>query len=74
MAQAGYALQALLYLLALHRHLRHSQPAYEPSRHLGGAVLLFVRGLRPDFAPGCGQWWLRPEPRLLDELEDLFSP
>jgi exodeoxyribonuclease V beta subunit len=73
-AQAGYALQALLYLLALHRHLRHSQPAYEPSRHLGGAVLLFVRGLRPDFAPGCGQWWLRPEPRLLDELEDLFSP
>jgi exodeoxyribonuclease V beta subunit len=40
-----YELQAVLYLLALHRLLRQRLPGYAPQRHLGGALCVFWRGL-----------------------------
>ena len=45
MAEAHYPLQALLYSVALHRYLRWRQPDYDPARHLGGALYLFLRGM-----------------------------
>jgi exodeoxyribonuclease V beta subunit len=48
MRQAHYPLQALLYYVALHRFLRWRQPAYDPDRHLGGALYLFLRGMCGD--------------------------
>ena len=45
MAEAHYPLQALLYSVALHRYLRWRQPAYDPDRHLGGVLYLFLRGM-----------------------------
>jgi exodeoxyribonuclease V beta subunit len=45
MAAHHYPLQALLYLVALHRYLRWRLPGYDPRRHLGGAAYLFVRGM-----------------------------
>ncbi|MCP5185958.1 MAG: exodeoxyribonuclease V subunit beta [Pseudomonadales bacterium] len=41
----NYDLQYLIYLVALHRHLTFALPDYDPARHLGGAIYLFVRGL-----------------------------
>jgi exodeoxyribonuclease V beta subunit len=46
MASHHYTLQALIYTLALDRHLRHLLPGYDPAIHLGGARYLFVRGMR----------------------------
>ncbi|MCB4410597.1 UvrD-helicase domain-containing protein [Synechococcus sp. MU1611] len=40
-----YPLQAHLYLVALHRHLRWRLPDYAPERHLGGYVYCFLRGM-----------------------------
>ena len=40
-----YPLQAHLYLVALHRHLQWRLPGYEPERHLGGYVYVFLRGM-----------------------------
>ena len=40
-----YPLQAHLYLVALHRHLRWRLPGYEPEQHLGGYVYCFLRGM-----------------------------
>ena len=40
-----YPLQAHLYLVALHRHLRWRLPDYDPQRHLGGYVYCFLRGM-----------------------------
>ena len=40
-----YPLQAHLYLVALHRHLRWRLPGYTPERHLGGYVYVFLRGM-----------------------------
>jgi len=68
-AAHGYALQALLYLLALHRHLRNSLPGYAPAQHLGGAQLLFLRGL--DAAHG--QFTLPADAHLIAALDALFA-
>jgi exodeoxyribonuclease V beta subunit len=65
----GYALQALLYLLALHRHLRACLPGYVPEQHLGGAQLLFLRGLDA----GHGQFTLPADARLIAALDALFA-
>ncbi len=43
-----YPLQAHLYLVALHRFLRWRLPNYHPSRHLGGYVYVFLRGMPGD--------------------------
>ncbi len=40
-----YHLQANLYLVALHRFLNWRLKDYSPSRHLGGYVYVFLRGL-----------------------------
>ncbi|ODU10233.1 MAG: exodeoxyribonuclease V subunit beta [Rubrivivax sp. SCN 71-131] len=73
----GYGLQALLYALALHRHLQRRLRGYDAARDFGGAMLLFVRGLRPawrgaDGAP-CGVFALQPSAALLDDLSALFN-
>ena len=62
-----YELQAALYLLALHRLLRSRLgAAYDPDRHLGGAVYVFLRGWR---GPAAGCVHLRLDAQGLDELE-----
>jgi exodeoxyribonuclease V beta subunit len=48
MVEHHYPLQALLYLVALHRYLRWRLAGYEPETHLGGAAYLFVRGMAGD--------------------------
>jgi exodeoxyribonuclease V beta subunit len=45
MATAGYFLQALLYTLALHRHLKARLRGYDYDAHVGGYLYLFVRGM-----------------------------
>ncbi len=45
MLHSDYPLQALLYSVVLHRFLRWRQRDYHPSRHLGGVLYLFVRGM-----------------------------
>ena len=55
MLRAHYPLQALLYSVALHRFLRWRQPGYDPERHLGGVLYLFVRGMAgPDTPRSTG--------------------
>lgn len=78
MVRAHYPLQALVYLVALHRYLRWRLPAYDPARHLGGTGYLFMRGMigaaTPDTPTGrCGVMWWRPPPALVPELSDLFD-
>ena len=73
----GYTLQALLYCVALDRLLRLRLPDYDPAQHLGGAVYLFVRGLRPGWrdaggAP-CGLWLQRPPATRVRQLSDLLA-
>ena len=45
MGHSDYPLQALLYAAVLHRFLRWRQPGYDPERHLGGVLYLYLRGM-----------------------------
>ena len=63
-----YLLQARLYAVALHRHLRTTLPGYDPARHLGGCAYLFVRGF-----PERGVWFERAGVAALGALDSLFA-
>jgi exodeoxyribonuclease V beta subunit len=78
MIRAHYPLQALLYRVALHRFLRWRLADYDPARHLGGVLYLFLRGMcGPDvrFAsgevPGVFVW--RPPAPLVVAASDVLA-
>ena len=77
MAEEGYHLQHLLYGVALHRHLRLRLQGYDPAQHLGGAVYLFVRGVRPgwrdDDGRPLGASVHRHDPALVSALSALIG-
>ena len=78
MVHSHYPLQALLYQVALHRFLRWRLPGYDPERHLGGALYLFVRGMcGPDTplagAAPCGVFQWHPPARLVTGLSDMLA-
>ena len=68
-----YVLQYLLYLVALHRHLRVRLPGYDPDRHLGGAYYLFLRGMDPVTGPSRGVFEDRPPAALIRDLSALLD-
>jgi exodeoxyribonuclease V beta subunit len=79
MRRSHYPLQALFYLVALHRYLRWRLPGYDPARHLGGAIYLFLRGMAGPDAPhalddepyGVFSW--RPPAELVTEASDILA-
>jgi exodeoxyribonuclease V beta subunit len=54
MIAAGYPLQALLYVVALYRHLSWRSGGSLTADHIGGASYLYVRGMAESTAPGYG--------------------
>ncbi|MEJ7894504.1 MAG: UvrD-helicase domain-containing protein [Solirubrobacteraceae bacterium] len=78
MYHAHYALQGLLYTVALHRYLRWRLPDYDPDRDIAGVFYLFLRGMagpdtpRVDGTP-CGVFAWRPPGPLVCALSDLLD-
>ncbi len=72
MDRQGYHLQTLLYGLALHRHLAQRLPGYDFEHHFGGALYLFVRGVRPHW-PGRGVFAHRPALATLQHLSAVLD-
>lgn len=78
MLHSDYPLQALLYTVALHRFLRWRLPGYDPARHLGGVLYLFLRGMCGPATPvfdghPCGVFSWRPPAELVVALSDLLD-
>jgi len=75
----GYVLQAVLYSLALHRLLKQRVLHYQPQQHLGGALYVFLRGLREEWCsadsknPTPGLWTFQPSQQMLTDLDALFE-
>jgi exodeoxyribonuclease V beta subunit len=65
-----YDVQYTLYLLALHRLLRHRLPGYDYDVHVGGALYLFLRGIDQ---PGCGLFVDCPPKALIEALDAAFA-
>jgi exodeoxyribonuclease V beta subunit len=78
MRRRHYALQALLYLVALHRFLRWRVPGPEPEGRLAGVVYLFVRGMNGSQTPVVdgtpyGVFGWQPPPGLVAALSDALA-
>ncbi|OBA88279.1 exodeoxyribonuclease V subunit beta, partial [Mycobacteriaceae bacterium 1482268.1] len=78
MLHSDYPLQALLYSVVLHRFLRWRLPAYEPDKHLGGVMYLFLRGMCGPDTPvvdghpaGVFSW--QPPSSLITAMSDLLD-
>ncbi|HEY1092898.1 MAG TPA: PD-(D/E)XK nuclease family protein, partial [Burkholderiaceae bacterium] len=67
MAEAMYDLQALLYGVALHLSLQQRLPDYDYDRHCGGALYLFLRGMRAE-QPGSGVFAWRPARAMVERV------
>lgn len=65
-----YDVQYTLYVLALHRLLKHRLPGYDYDQHLGGALYLFLRGIDQ---PGAGLFADKPARALIEALDALFA-
>jgi exodeoxyribonuclease V beta subunit len=73
MQRHHYVLQALLYLVALHRYLRWRRPDHDPEPSIAGVGYLFLRGMTGEDGPqidggrtGVFSW--RPPPGLVTAL------
>ncbi|CAB5002194.1 unannotated protein [freshwater metagenome] len=83
MTHTHYALQALLYSVALHRYLRWRLPGYRPELHLGPVGYLFVRGMvgadtpvvigGPHDGVRAGVFCWQPPVELIEELSTLLA-
>ena len=78
MGGSDYPLQALLYSVVLHRYLRWRQPGYDPARHLGGVLYLYLRGMCGPQTPivhghPCGVFSWQPPVGLVKDLSDLLD-
>ncbi|WP_309544711.1 PD-(D/E)XK nuclease family protein [Alkalilimnicola ehrlichii] len=73
MAEHGYHLQYLVYLVALHRYLRTRLPDYRYETHIGGVFYLFLRGLSPEHGPAYGVFADRPPQALIEALDQYLA-
>jgi exodeoxyribonuclease V beta subunit len=69
MERSHYGLQALLYLVALHRYLRWRLPGYDPDRNLAGVGYLFLRGMTGQ--GGVFAW--QPPGTVVEALSDVLD-
>ena len=65
-----YDVQYVLYVLALHRLLSSRLRGYDYEQHVGGAVYVFVRGIRTD---GAGVHLMKPPFSLIQQLDRAFA-
>ena len=72
MATDYYFLQYHLYTVALDQFLRLRLPGYVYERDFGGVYYLFIRGMRPENAAGCGVYFDQPHPGLVAALNQLL--
>jgi exodeoxyribonuclease V beta subunit len=71
MAHHRYDVQAAIYMLALHRLLKLRLGAsYDPEQHLGGAVYLFLRGIK---GPQSGVCLIPASLPLMDALGSMLN-
>jgi exodeoxyribonuclease V beta subunit len=71
MAHHRYDVQAAIYMLALHRLLKlRLADSYDPAHHLGGAVYLFLRGIK---GPQSGVCLIPASIPLMDALGSMLN-
>lgn len=65
-----YDLQYLIYTLALHRYLKNRLPNYRYDQHIGGALVMYLRGINSETAGVLAD---RPPQTLIEQMDTLIS-
>ena len=73
MSDGHYYLQYHLYALGLLRQLERGATRDEAAGVFGGAIYLFLRGIRPDLAAASGVFFERPPRERMAALARLFE-
>jgi exodeoxyribonuclease V beta subunit len=78
MTHSDYPLQALLYNVVLHRFLRWRLPDYDPAKHLGGVLYLYLRGMAGADTPTaeghpCGVFSWQPPAALVMAMSNWLA-
>ena len=71
MLEAGYDLQAYIYMVALVKYLRERVPDFDYERHIGGVAYLFVRGMEK--GSDNGVWFHKPDRERVAILEQKLG-
>ncbi len=71
MAENNYHLQYHIYTVAICKYLALRIPGFDYERDFGGAIYLFVRGMRED--QNSGMFFHKPEKRVIDQLATCFA-
>lgn len=64
-----YDIQLVLYLVALHRHLKQRLPDYDYDTHIGGGLFVFLRGIGSD---SRGVFYDRPDRAAIEAIDALL--
>jgi exodeoxyribonuclease V beta subunit len=67
-----YALQYLLYTVALDRYLSLRVKNYNYSTHFGGVIYVFLRGVNKEYGETAGFYRDHPSEELIRELTQLL--
>ncbi len=73
MEEHRYDLQALIYVVALHRFLESRLASYRYAEHFGGVYYLYLRGMHPDYPPGTGIFSACPDEHAVRRLDRCFQ-
>lgn len=68
-----YVLQGQLYAAAAHRYLKQRVPGYDPETDWGGALFLFLRGMRGPESAGVSVFFDRQPADLLRAVDDWLG-
>ena len=68
-----YLLQAQLYTAAAHRYLKQRVQDYDPEIHWGGALFLFLRGMKGPEVGGSSVFFDRQPAELLRAVDDWLG-
>lgn len=73
MIEHDYTLQALIYALAVHRHLACREPGYDYALRFGGVLHLFLRAMDPSTGPAFGVYFDRPPRSQITAFETALG-
>ncbi|CAH7345479.1 exodeoxyribonuclease V subunit RecB [Vibrio chagasii] len=70
MTSHRYDLQCVLYVVALHKFLKAKLPDYSYDEHVGGALYIFLRGIKDGTDNGI--YFRKPSYEMITELENVM--
>ena len=70
MNESNYHLQYLIYTLAIKKYLENKLPCFDYEKHFGGAIYVFLRGVRKNETSGL--FTCKPPLKVIETIEGIL--